>query len=63
MPIYEYQCTKCGEKFELMRSFSADDSDLKCPKCGASNPQRTISLFASSNSSPESCAPSPSGGG
>lgn len=61
MPIYEYICDKCGEEFELMRSFSSDDSDLKCPKCGAENPRRTISLFAS-NSSSESCAPSLSGG-
>ncbi|MBT4512055.1 MAG: zinc ribbon domain-containing protein [Chloroflexi bacterium] len=63
MPIYEYECGECGEKFELMRSFSSDDSELKCQKCGADNPRRTISLFASGNSSTESFTPSPTGGG
>ncbi|MFC2027797.1 zinc ribbon domain-containing protein [Chloroflexota bacterium] len=63
MPIYEYECGECGVKFELMRSFSSDDSELKCHKCGADSPHRTISLFASGNSSAGSCAQSPAGGG
>lgn len=33
MPTYDYQCTKCGHKFELFHSIS-DDSPKKCEKCG-----------------------------
>lgn len=61
MPIYEYRCLNCGEKFDMLRSFNADDSDLKCPKCEAEHPQRAISLFASGGSSGGTCAPASSG--
>lgn len=32
MPIYEYQCEKCGHLFELIQKFS-DRPKTKCPKC------------------------------
>lgn len=47
MPIYEYKCEKCGHKFELLRSVNSDDSDLKCPKCGALKPSKLFSAFSS----------------
>lgn len=34
MPLYEYQCTKCGHRFERIRKFS-DPPLKKCPQCGA----------------------------
>ncbi len=46
MPIYEYECRKCGEKFEKRRSISDDDRELACPKCGAEKPSRVFSVFA-----------------
>ncbi len=33
MPIYEYQCTKCGDEFDAIQSFS-DRPLRKCKKCG-----------------------------
>ena len=33
MPLYEYQCAKCGHRFEKIESFSAPETK-KCPKCG-----------------------------
>ena len=51
MPIYEYECNKCEEKFELRRSIADSDSEVECPKCGAENPQRVFSVFAVSSSS------------
>jgi putative FmdB family regulatory protein len=32
MPLYEYQCKKCGHRFELIQSFSAQDAK-ECPVC------------------------------
>jgi putative FmdB family regulatory protein len=32
MPLYEYQCDRCG-RFEVIRKFS-DKPLTKCPKCG-----------------------------
>ena len=33
MPLYEYQCNKCGHRFEKIRKFS-DPELKKCPECG-----------------------------
>jgi putative FmdB family regulatory protein len=33
MPVYEYECNACGDRFELRRKFS-DDPVKECPKCG-----------------------------
>ena len=33
MPLYEYQCPKCG-RFELIRKF-ADPPVTECPTCGS----------------------------
>jgi putative FmdB family regulatory protein len=33
VPIYEYQCKKCGHKFEKIQLFS-DPPIKKCPECG-----------------------------
>jgi len=33
MPLYEYECTKCGKRTELLQRF--DDEPLaECPECG-----------------------------
>ncbi|MBL7119575.1 MAG: zinc ribbon domain-containing protein [Dehalococcoidia bacterium] len=45
MPIYEYQCTQCGEKLTVRQSIGEDGSQLKCPKCHAGNLKRLISSF------------------
>ena len=34
MPLYEYQCKKCGHRFEKIQKFS-DPKVKKCPECGA----------------------------
>ncbi len=33
MPLYEYQCKKCGHRFEKILKFS-DKPVKKCPECG-----------------------------
>jgi putative FmdB family regulatory protein len=33
MPLYEYQCRKCGHRFEKILKFS-DKAIKKCPECG-----------------------------
>lgn len=32
MPVYEYQCTECGNQFELRQKFS-DAPASECPSC------------------------------
>ncbi len=33
MPLYEYECKKCGHRFEKILKFS-DKPMKKCPECG-----------------------------
>jgi putative FmdB family regulatory protein len=33
VPLYEYQCKKCGHRFERIQKFS-DKAVKKCPECG-----------------------------
>src|ERR1700759_5063475 len=33
MPLYEYECEKCGNRFEKIQKFS-DPLETTCPKCG-----------------------------
>jgi putative FmdB family regulatory protein len=33
MPLYEYECKKCGHRFEKIQKFS-DKMVKKCPECG-----------------------------
>jgi putative FmdB family regulatory protein len=44
MPLYEYQCKKCGHIFEKILKFS-DKPIKKCPECGGAVEQ-TISAPA-----------------
>ena len=32
MPTYDYQCRKCGHRFELFHSIK-DDTPKRCPRC------------------------------
>jgi putative FmdB family regulatory protein len=48
MPLFEYKCDTCGEKFELIRSASETDA-VKCPSCG-NLAEKQLSVFAKPNS-------------
>lgn len=68
VPIYEYRCSVCGEKFEKLVRTSSGAVEIRCPKCSADQVERQLSVFGvaggssvSSFASAPSCAPS--GGG
>jgi putative FmdB family regulatory protein len=60
MPIYEYKCKKCENKFEMLRGMFDSDEDIKCPECGEEHPERVFSVFGS-KSSGANCLPTSSG--
>ncbi len=55
MPIYEYRCKVCGEKFEVYRGYN-DEEKAICPECSSRDVERVFSTFGSkcSSCSPES---------
>lgn len=60
MPIYEYQCRKCGERFEKIQKMNEGSDTVICPECGEGNPEKLLSCFSSSKGreSTSSCGPS-----
>ena len=45
MPVYEYQCKKCGREFEYQQRMSDPEKTL-CEACGAEALERMISRTA-----------------
>jgi putative FmdB family regulatory protein len=41
VPLHEFQCSKCGHRFERIQKFS-DPDPKKCPKCGAGKLKRLL---------------------
>lgn len=61
MPIYEFLCKECKERFaKLVLPGREEDGEVSCPKCGSKETQMIPSAFSSSASSlgASSCAPS-----
>lgn len=41
MPVYDYHCKDCNNKFEII--VLSSNTDLSCPSCKSSNTEKTIS--------------------
>ena len=56
MPIYEYRCESCAERFEELVRRPGDT--VACPACGGTEAERLLSVFAGVGSGGSS-APAP----
>ena len=45
MPLYEYYCRRCEQRFELLRPVARMDDAAPCPK-GHDGGERVLSTFA-----------------
>jgi putative FmdB family regulatory protein len=43
MPIYEYQCEKCGHCFEKLMFAGDNQTRLRCPACGQEEIRKQVS--------------------
>jgi putative FmdB family regulatory protein len=48
VPIYEYRCHQCAEKFEKFVRHSAAAAEVECPKCHGSEVKKVVSVFGTS---------------
>lgn len=53
VPIYEFECEKCGERFEEL---VAADGRSDCPSCGASSARRVYSAVSPPGHQPRGAA-------
>lgn len=66
MPIYEYVCQKCNNRFSMLQSLHPEEKDTECPKCSSRDVKKAVSSFSCSSGSGDvssSSAPSFGGGG
>jgi putative FmdB family regulatory protein len=47
MPIYEYVCLECGERFDALRLMRDADATIACGRCQSERTTRQLSLFFS----------------
>ena len=45
MPIYEYECVKCGHVFERLQKVDEGSEGLSCPECMTGNPKKLVTRF------------------
>jgi len=47
MPLFEFQCRKCGHQFEeLLTTAEVESGQVKCPACRSKRVEREFSAFA-----------------
>jgi putative FmdB family regulatory protein len=71
VPIYEYECGDCGQKFEKLVRHAGADTPVTCPDCRSERVQKKMSvcgfLHAGAAKSGADLSPAtncqPSGGG
>ena len=59
MPIYEFNCGKCGKDSEVLVR-TADWKSAKCPHCGSAKLTKKFSTFASAAAGGGSAPKAPS---
>jgi putative FmdB family regulatory protein len=63
MPIYEYYCKDCRNKFELLTTYTESEVDIECAKCHGSNVRKLFSVFARARGGGDDFGDSDFGGG
>lgn len=58
MPLYEYECVQCKERFEKLIRGGVTEEDLRCPACGSTSLKRLVSLFGAVGTGQANCVPS-----
>jgi putative FmdB family regulatory protein len=60
VPLYEYRCSSCGNRFEVLRRMGQGSEGLACPECGQEKVDKEFSTFAGATAggSAGGCAPS-----
>ncbi|NLF02580.1 MAG: zinc ribbon domain-containing protein [Anaerolineales bacterium] len=45
MPVFEYQCKQCGERFEMFVRARSSAQPISCPNCNSTEVEKALSLF------------------
>jgi putative FmdB family regulatory protein len=45
MPLYDYRCASCGERFEILCAFAEREQNAVCPACGGRDVEPVLGGF------------------
>jgi putative FmdB family regulatory protein len=48
MPVFEYKCTTCNTKFEVLHKSSSKQDEVTCPECDSKKIDKLFSSFSPS---------------
>ena len=48
MPIFEYKCSNCNSKFDVLHKSSTSKEEIICPECKSSKSEKLFSSFSAS---------------
>jgi len=63
MPLYEYRCPACHERFEVLQRVGDGAESVRCPECGARDVARQLSTFAAGHAGGGASSFADAGGG
>jgi putative FmdB family regulatory protein len=46
MPIFEYECTRCGKTYDVLHKGKELEEDIECPHCGSKEYVKLMSVPA-----------------
>lgn len=48
MPIFEYRCSECNTKYEVLHKSSQSNEEVTCPNCNSADKKKLLSTFSPS---------------
>ena len=61
MPIYSFNCQKCGKNFDLLVGVTREKTEIKCPHCGSRDVKKNLTAFGIGGSNDSSSRDSSGG--
>lgn len=46
MPVFEYRCSECNSKYEILHLTKEKEEDIICPHCGSKSYKKLLSKIA-----------------
>lgn len=48
MPVFEYRCSECNTKFDVLHKSQNSQEEVVCPKCKSKDNKKLLSTFSAS---------------
>ena len=46
MPLFEYKCSECNRKFDVLHKSANNIENVECPECQSSKVKKLLSTFS-----------------